>query len=326
MVTHPSSPYSYEIEHVDNAADGDNKWQVKASGWNSYSYYSAQRYYDWQMTYYEPSREYHMEYDTSNCGTGSLSCFNSLAVLDLRYYPGTTRVCTSTTCQANMDKVTMPGLSMNARNGPGSDVIWYHDGTSWGVMGYEVSSGNGIEQPQSAGTVYTSLNYGSTDDGYVKVPIPGDITGYFGAFSWNATYNLNSANRNLFCINTNNNPVMFVRSTYTGSTYSNPCYSTYYYYRYNYAWNGWSNPGYDGKVDSSWQVNSKVSSIKPAPDTFPPEIDHPGFMDTYVEDDRSLKITISDAGDPPVGLNTNATDSGDGLVAPSMNYLSLIHI
>ena len=94
----------------------------------------------------------------------------------------------------------------------------------------------------------------------------------------------------------------------------------YYYYRYNYAWNGWSNPGYDGKVDSSWQVNSKVSSIKPAPDTFPPEIDHPGFMDTYVEDDRSLKITISDAGDPPVGLNTNATDSGDGLVAPSMNY------
>ena len=320
MQTHPSSPYSYEIEHVDNAADGDNKWQLKASGWNSYSYYSAQRYYDWQMTYYEPSREYHMEYDTSNCGTGSLSCFNSAAVLDLRYYPGTTRVCTSTNCQTNMDKVTVPGLSMNARNGPGSDVIWYHDGTSWGVMGYEVSSGNGIEQPQSAGTVYTSLNYGSTDDGYVKVPIPGDITGYFGAFSWNSTYNLNSANRNLFCVNTNNNPIMFVRSTYTGSSYSNPCYSTYYYYRYNYAWNGWSNPGYDGKVDSSWQVNSKVSSIKPAPDTFAPEFNHPGFMDTYVEDDRTLSMKINDAGDPPVGLNTNATDQGDGLVAPSMKY------
>ena len=84
----------------------------------------------------------------------------------------------------------MPGLSMNARNGPGSDVIWYHDGSSWGIMGYEVSSGNGIEQPQSQGTVYTSLDYGSTDDGYVKVAIPGDITGYFGSFSWNATYSL----------------------------------------------------------------------------------------------------------------------------------------
>ena len=320
MQTHPSSPYSYEIEHVDNAADGDNKWQLRASGWNSYSYYSAQRYYDWQMTYYEPSREYHMEYDTSNCGTGSLSCFNSAAVLDLRYYPGTTRVCTSTNCQTNMDKTTVPGLSMNARNGPGSDIIWYHDGTSWGVMGYEVSSGNGIEQPQTSGTSYSTLNYGSTDDGYVKVPIPGDITGYFGAFSWNSTYNLNSANRNMFCVNTNNNPIMFVRSTYTGSSYSNPCYSTYYYYRYNYAWNGWSNPGYDGKVSNGWEVNSKVSSIKPAPDTFPPEFAHPGLMDTYVEDDRTLSMKISDAGDPPMGLNTNATDQGDGLVAPSMKY------
>ena len=90
-----------------------------------------------------------MEYDTSSCGTGSLSCFNSQAVLDLRYRPSTTRVCTSTSCQTSMEKVTMPGLSMNARNGPGSDVIWYHDGSSWGIMGYEVSSGNGIEQPQS---------------------------------------------------------------------------------------------------------------------------------------------------------------------------------
>ena len=320
MVTHPSTPYSYEIESVDNAADGDNKWQVKASGWNSYSYYSAQRYYDWQMTYYEPSREYHMEYDTSNCGTGAQSCFNMNAVLDLRYYPGTTRVCTSTTCQTNMDKVTMPGLSMGARNGPGSDVIWYHDGTQWGVMGYEVSSGNGIAQPQSAGTVYTTLDYGSTDDGYVKVAIPGDITGYFGAFSWNATYNLNSANRNLFCINTNNNPIMFVRSTYTGATYTNPCYGTYYYYQYNYAWNGWCNPGYDGKVNNGWSINSKVSSIKPQPDTFPPEMDHPGMMDTYVDEDRTLSFEISDAGDPPVGLNTNATDNGDGLIGPEMDY------
>jgi len=124
----------------------------------------------------------------------------------------------------------MPGLGMNPQNGPGSDVIWYHDGTSWGVMQYELSSGNGIESPQSAGTIYNTLDYGSTDDGYVKVAIPDDITGYFGAFSWNSTYNLNSQNRNLFCINTNNNPIMFVRSTYTGSQYTNPCYGTYYYY------------------------------------------------------------------------------------------------
>ena len=316
----PSSPYMYSIESVDNAADGDSKWQVRGQEWNSYSYYSAQRYYDWQMTYYEPSREYHWEYDTSSCGTGSQSCFNMNAVFDLRYYPSTWRVCTSTACQSGLEKVTMPGLSMHAKNGPGSDVIWYHDGTQWGAMQYDIASGNVIDSPQSAGTQFSSLDYGSTDDGYVKISIPDDITGYFGSFSWNSTYNLNSANRNLFCVNTNMNPIMFVRSTYTGSSYSNPCYATYYYWQYDYAWNGWAAPGYDGKVNNGWQINSKVSSIKPQPDTFPPEFDHPGMMDTYVTDDRTLSFTISDAGGPPVGLNTNATDAGDGLVGPEMDY------
>jgi flagellin-like protein len=316
----PSSPYMYSIESVDNAADGDSKWQVRGQEWNSYSYYSAQRYYDWQMTYYEPSREYHWEYDTSSCGTGSQSCFNMNAVFDLRYYPSTWRVCTSTACQSGLEKVTMPGLSMHAKNGPGSDVIWYHDGTQWGAMQYDIASGNVIDSPQSAGTEFTSLDYGSTDDGYVKISIPDDITGYFGSFTWNSTYNLNSANRNLFCVNTNMNPIMFVRSTYTGSAYSNPCYATYYYWQYDYAWNGWAAPGYDGKVNNGWQINSKVSSIKPQPDTFPPEFDHPGMMDTYVTDDRTLSFVISDAGDPPVGLNTNATDAGDGLVGPEMDY------
>ena len=322
MQAAPSSPYSYDIEHVDNAADGDNKWEMKASGQNSYSYSSsANRYYDWQMTYFEPSREYLMEYDTSNCGTGFQSCFNTGAQLDLRYLPTTSRICTTTNCQTNMEKTTVPGLTMNSRTGPGSDLIWYFDGAEWGVMGYDVASGTGIDKPQTGGQVINQRSYGSTDDGYYKVPIPGDITGYFGTFSWNATYGLNSANRNLFCVNTNANPIMFVRTTYTGATYSNPCLSTYYYYRYNYAWNGWSNPGWDGKVSSSFQINSKVSSIKPAPDTFPPEFGHSGFLDTYVEDSRTLSMIIKDAGDPPMGLNTSsATDSNGVLEGPHMKY------
>ncbi|MDP6899294.1 MAG: type IV pilin [Candidatus Thalassarchaeaceae archaeon] len=318
------SPYGYSIEAIDNAADGDNKWQVKASGWNSYSFYSAVRYYDWQMTYYEPSREYHMEYDTSNCGTGSLSCFSTNAVLDLRYYPGTTRLVTSAYAQANLEKVNLPGISMHAKNGVGHDVIWYHDGSSWGVMGYDVANGNGIEQPNSGGDIYNTFDYGTTDDGYVKVAIPGDITGYFGSFSWNASYSLNSNNRNLFCINTNNHPIMFVRSTYSGAAYSNPCYATYYYYQYNYAWNGWCNPGWDGKVNNGWQIASKVSSIKPTPDTFPPEFNHGGLMDTYVDTSRSLTFTISDVGDPAMGLNTSSgTDANGVLEGPHMQYRTL---
>jgi flagellin-like protein len=321
------SPYGYSIEAIDNAAVGDNKWTIKVDGMNSYSYYSAQRYYDWQMTYYEPSREYHVEYDTDNCGTGSLSCFATGAngaVLDLRYYPATTRYSTSSAAQSNLEKVTMPGLSMSANNGVGHDVIWYHDGTSWGVMGYDVANGNGIEMPNSGGDIYTTLDYGSADDGYVKVPIPGDITGYFGAFSWNSSYSLNSANRNLFCVNTNGNPVMFVRSTYTGSSYSNPCLSTYYYYRYNYAWNGWSMPGYDGKVSNNFQVASKVSSIKPTPDTFPPEFGSAGLMDTYVEDTRTLSVLMSDAGDPPSGLNVSSgSDASGNPKGPHMKYRTL---
>ena len=319
----PTSPYTYSLEDTINAAQGDNKWQIQVNGVNSYSYYSAQRYYNWQMTYYEDNREYHWEYDTSNCGTGSLSCFNSASVLDLRYYPGTSRVCTSTNCRNNVQKVTLPGLSLTSDDGPGSDIIYHFDSSSnkWAMILYEESSGNGIEAAVGGGTTYTSLDYGSTDDGYVKVAIPGDITGYFGSFSWNSSYSLNSANRNLFCVNTNNNPVMFVRSTYTGSSYSNPCYSTYYYYRYDYAWNGWAAPGYDGKWSSSWSVQSKVSGIAPTPDTFPVEIDGGNLMDTYVEDARTLSVKLQDAGDPPTGVNVSSgTDSNGVLEGPHMKY------
>ncbi len=314
MNTHPSNPYSYEIEHIDNAADGDNKWMLKASGWNSYSYYSAQRYYDWQMTYYEPSREYHIEWDTSNCGTGSNSCFNAASVLDLRYYPNTIRYATSSTAQNNKEVVKVPGLSMSADDGPGMDLIFFHDGTKFGVMGYEESSGTGIGQPNGDGDIYTQLDYGSTDDGFVIVDIPGDITGYFGGFSWNASYNLNSANRNKFCISTNNHPLIFTRSTRTYGTYNNPCISSYSFYNYQYAWNGFMLPGYDGKVNNGWSIASKVSSIKPTPDTFPPEFDHGGLMDSYVDTSRSLTFQIKDVGDPAVGLDVTTANQ------PTMEY------
>jgi plastocyanin len=322
----PSSPYWFYVGNTDYAAVGDNKWTIHVTGQNSWSYYNAQKYYNYQFTYYEDNREYHQEFDTSACGTGSNSCFNTGSVFQLRYYPGTYRVCTSTNCQTNLAKTTLEGLSMNAQTGPGSDVIWSWDanyGTSggFGVVQVDVAGGNDIGKPNGQGAIYTTLDYGSLDDGYVKIPIPGDITGYFGSFTWNSTYNLNSANRNLFCVNTNANPVMFVRSTYTGSAYSNPCYSTYYYWQYDYAWNGWAAPGYDGKWDSGWKVASKVSSIRPAPDIWPPDYSGGTMMDTYVEDSRTLTVGIVDAGDPPSGLNVSTGTDADGILeGPHMNY------
>ena len=51
-----------------------------------------------------------------------------------------------------------------------------HHGVSWPTKYpvVTVSSSHNLPVPR-----IPSLNYGSTDDGYVKVPIPGDITGYF---------------------------------------------------------------------------------------------------------------------------------------------------
>jgi len=326
----PSSPYWFYVGNVEYAAVGDNKWTLHVTGQNSYSYYNAQRYYNYQITYYEDNREYHQEFDTSSCGTGGNSCFNTGSVFQLRYYPNTYRLCTSTNCQTNLAKTTLAGLSMNAQTGPGSDVIWFWDanypGTAgssggFGVVQVDVAGGNDIGKPNGQGDIYTVLDYGSLDDGYVKIPIPGDITGHFGSFTWNSTYNLNSANRNLFCVNTNANPVMFVRSTYTGSAYSNPCYSTYYYWQYDYAWNGWAAPGYDGVWSSGWKVASKVSSIRPAPDTWPPDYSGGTMMDTYVQDSRTLTIGIIDAGDPPSGLNVSTGTDADGVLeGPHMNY------
>ena len=62
------------VDDVANAGTA-KKMTVLQTDVHSGSYYSPQGYHDRQMTYYDHSDEYLFEWDVSNCGTGSYSCF-----------------------------------------------------------------------------------------------------------------------------------------------------------------------------------------------------------------------------------------------------------
>ncbi len=73
--------------------------------------------------------------------------------------------------------------------------------------------------------------------------------------------------------------------------------------------------GYYGPQAASGSVIYKVAKVAPEPDTFAPEVDHGGMRDSH-STDRTFTFGISDAGEPPSGVNTTNTAG----VGPTMYY------
>ncbi|MDP7043082.1 MAG: hypothetical protein QF807_03595, partial [Candidatus Thalassarchaeaceae archaeon] len=336
--TAPSSPYNYFAQPVEEAdafnSDGtkNNKWQLGISGVNQYRYYSVYRYYDEQLTYYEDSKEWIWEYDTSNCGTGSNSCFNTNNVYHLKYAPNINGYSYSNCAQYTYCKKIQPGLqnnpntggysgsqifNMNSQHGPQMSTIWYwNTGMSeWGMIGLD--SQTGIDKPVTGDGPDMETQGGGRDcdDCYSAVKIPGDITMKFGTMTINGTWN--SGGKNWFCVNSNNHPMYFLRTSST-----NPyCLYSYTTWQYDRMFNGWMAPGYDGRWSSGTDIKSKVSTIRPVPDTFPVKIGGDGLMDTHSEDARTVVVSLEDAGDPPSGVNVSTgTDANGVLEGPSLSY------
>ena len=321
----PTSPYNYFVQPVEEAdafnSDGtnNNKWQVKIDGVNNYRYYSTYRYFDEQLTYYEDTEEWIWEYDTSNCGSGSYSCFNSNSVYELRYSPSVNTYSYSNCASSTTCKVVEPsgGLSMSGTNGPGMSTIWWYNSAAGAFTVVGLDDTTGIDQPVAGTSVGTNGGGRNCDDCSSAVPIPGDITMKFGTLSINGTFSASSTTRNWFCVNSNNHPLYF-QSSSSSSPY---CLSTYTFYRYDRQWNGWAAPGYDGRWSTGTDITQKVSTVRPQPDIYPPELDHTGLMDTHSEDDRKVTVGIMDAGDPPTGTNVSTgTDANGILEGPHMKY------
>ena len=263
--TAPTSPYWFFVDDVANAGN-DKKLTLSMTDVRAYTTTSTAKHFDRQMTYYEDSDEYVFEFDTSNCGTGSNSCFYTSSY----YFYSQWKMKWTTTPSSGYNGYggTLSGtqefhqtdggyLTLSADDGPGMNLIFLYDSTlnDWAMVG--LGTETGIEQPLSSGvTANQRSSYGYSKS--FLVDIPGDITGTFGKFDWNATYS--SSKANWMCMNTNGF-VYFFRSTSSNPT----CNGGYWYiYSTSYRWSGISlGGGYYAPQAGTGSVLYKVSNVAP---------------------------------------------------------------
>ena len=291
----PTSPYWFFVDDVENAGD-DKKLTLSMTDVRAYTTTSTAKHFDRQMTYYEDSDEYVFEFDTSNCGTGSNSCFYTSSY----YFYSQWKMRWTTTPSSGYNGFggTLSGsqdfhqqdggyLSLSADDGPGMNLIFLYDSTlnDWAMVG--LGDETGIEQPLTSGTTANQRSsYGYTKS--FLVDIPGDITGTFGKFDWNATYS--SSKSNWMCAGTNGF-VYFFRSTSSNPT----CNAGYWYiYSSSYRWSGISlGGGYYAPQASTGSVLYKVSNVAPEPDTTAPLVDHAAMRDSHPETAHSPLASLT---------------------------------
>ena len=311
-----TSPHWFYVEDVANAGSA-KKLQVLIKQRAAYTY-NAPKHFDQQMTYYDSSDEYVFEFDTSNCGTGTNSCFytSSYYFYQMWKLKWTTAPSsgynglggTQSGAIEMMNDVDGGFLTISAANGPGMNLIYLYDSTAntWAMVGLDTSTG--IDDPLSGGTSKNHRStYGYTQAWNIKLD---DIYGTFGKFDFNGSYS--SSRANWMCQGTNGF-VYFFRSTS-----SNPICTSGYYYAYStsYRWSGFAiATGYYGQLSSSGGMTYKVTKVAPEPDRTAPDMVHSPLLDSHSKS-RTISVSITDGGMPPVGLNTTGTID----VGPTLYY------
>jgi len=317
--TAPTTVFNFDVDDVANAGTA-NKMTILVTDVHAGAQFTPTKWFDRQVTYYDSSDEYVFEYDTSDCGSGSSSCFWAASYYFYSQWEmkwtttpssGYNGLGGTTSGSTKFHKDDGGYLTITTNNGPGMNLIYVYDSTSnkWAMVGLGDAT-TGIDEPLTGGNVESTYRttYGYTQAYNIKVP--GDITGTFGKFDFNATYS--SSKANWMCVSTNG-WIYFFRSTN-----SNPiCTSGYYYiYSTSYRWSGFAmGSGYYGRMASSGSVSSKVGRVAPTPDIYAPAVDHSPMKDSHSRD-RTFTFTITDAGDPPSGLNTSSAVG----VGPTLYY------
>jgi len=318
------TPYYFAVEDVTDAGD-DKKLTVLTTDVHAAAYFSpsANQYFDRQMTHFDGSDEFYFEFDTSSCGTGSSSCFYSSS-----YYFYSNWVTQHTTTassgyngvggtRSNIDSLHKDDggyLTISAANGPGMNLIFLYDsGTdSFAMVG--VGTSTSINEGLSGGTsADASRSYGYTNA--YKITLGSDYGGMFGKFGFGNATGGAGTNANRLCV-TSNGFTTFWRSPYSSYNDCSPAY--YYAGAYSgvttYKWSGFAlGMGYYGRIASTGDVTYKIGNVAPTPDTFAPEFTHSALADSHSKD-RTITASLSDAGDPPSGLNVS-TSAGVGPTA-----------
>lgn len=328
----PAAPYWFRIKYVTNA--GDNlKFTVLLTDVSAYTQASPNRVFDRQMTYYEDNDEYVFEFDTSDCGTGSSSCFYTSS--SSFYENWALKWTTSPSSGYQGFGGTLSGSqelregdggylsSISAKDGPGTNLIFWYDSKSnkWGMVG--LGDDTHIDAPLVGGTEATL----STTSGYTKayiIPAPNDFQGTMGKFDFEGTYS--SSRANWMCVTTNG-VIYWFRST----SNSPSCTSYYYYFlSASYKWSGFAlGTGYYGRQLDSGTVTFDVGKIAPLPDTYAPIVTASvPFPSEIVGDSATFTFSIRDEGEPPSGLDVATTiDEGPTLyyrIQPSTTWISSV--
>jgi FlaG/FlaF family flagellin (archaellin) len=309
-----TTPTPYQVDIVDplNAPTSHKKMTVLTTDTYAGSYSSSPSYFDRQMTYYSDSDEYFFEFDTSNCGTGSQMCFytgtstfsgNWIARGNTAPAYGSYGM-NSGTNKFNQNLWNNNGngyLQITAKNGPGMNIIFVYNAqmNEWATVGVDTETG--IDTPLTGGSSPdASVSYGNSQA--YKFAIPGDITGSFGTFSFNATQTTTTANR--LCVTTNG-WYYFYRSISTDRC--TPAYYMIYGSTSSYRWSGFAlGAGYYGQMASTGAISYKVGNVAPSPDTFKPEMVHMPMADSHAKS-RTVSVKIIDTGDPASGLNVSSS-------------------
>ena len=310
-------PYSFKIIDVANAGD-DEMFTVLLTDVSAYSL-PPTRFFDRQMTYYEDNHEYVFEFDTSDCGTGSSSCFYTGThhwyqnwVLKWTNSPtGNYLGIGGTGADGSPQKLREGNggyLSISEDDGPGMNLIFWYDKAlgKWGMVG--LGDDTNIEQPLQGGTKATmSTSYAYTE-AYI-IPVPSNFKGTMGKFDFSGT---GSTAANWMCVTTNGVIYWF------RSDKSNPeCTSQESTFNSNsYQWSGFAlGTSYYGRQLDSGTVTFDFRKIRGEPDTYAPIVTA-SVPSEIVGNYVSFTFSIRDNGRPPSGLNVK-TVAGDG---PTLHY------
>ncbi len=322
------TPYYFAVEDVVDAGT-DKKLTVLTTDVHAGSYFSPKtsQLIDRQMTHFDGSDEFYFEFDTSSCGTGSNSCFYTSS-----YYFYNNWVMQHTTVagsgyngmasssqRAYLDQLHRADggyLTTAADDGPGMNLLYLYNAGEDKFAMVGIGSSPSISEKLSGGSSATnSYNYGYTKS--FKITLGSDYGGHMGKFAFGNATGGAGTNANRLCV-TSNGFTYFMRSPYSSR---DQCSGAYYYAgSYNsatsYAWAGWAlGMGYYGRMASTGDVTYKTGSVAPTPDTFSPTVTHSPLSDSHSKT-RTIGATLSDAGDPPAGLNVSTTAG----VGPTMYY------
>ena len=322
------TPYYFAVEDVINAGD-DKKLTVLTTDVHAGSTFSPKsgQLIDRQMTHFDGSNEFYFEFDTSTCGTGSNSCwYTSSYYFYNNWVQQHTTVAgsgyngmASSSQRSNLDELhqTDEGyLTTNAADGPGMNLLYLYNAGEDAFAMVGIGSSPSIDEKLSGGSSATnSYNYGYTKS--FKITLGSDYGGQMGKFSFGNATGGAGTNANRLCV-TSNGFTYFMRSPYSSR---DQCSGAYYYAgaysgSTNYVWAGWAlGMGYYGRMASTGDVTYKTGGVAPTPDTFSPDVDHSALADSHSKS-RTISATLSDAGDPPSGLNVSTTAG----VGPTMYY------